>query len=171
MWELHYISFSSIFSFCKMKNVAINENISFTDYASGIRLPDWPRLGINWRNDNDFTTCWHDVLLKFFWRCFYSLFKFSYWSKFNVNIITFSGVVTLFFYKGLIRNLEIRNTPFWLLLIIWRLGRVRDTKFGTNFSNEMLLNPAKWSSFKWRVTVSGELMFWRVTVTVTLQIH
>ena len=79
--------------------------------------------------------------------------------------------MTLFFYKGLIRNLEIRNTPFWLLLIIWRLGRVRDTQFGTNFSNEMLLNSAKWSSFKWRVTVSGELMFWRVTVTVTLQIH
>ena len=26
---------------------------------------------------------------------------------------------------------------------MWRLGRVRDTRFGTNVSNEMLLNAAK----------------------------
>ena len=39
------------------------------------------------------------------------LVKFSYWSKFHVNIITGSGVMPIFFYKGLTRNPEIRNTP------------------------------------------------------------
>ena len=37
--------------------------------------------------------------------------KFSYWSKFHVSIITGSGDMTIFFYKGLIGNLEIGYTP------------------------------------------------------------
>ena len=56
----------------------------------------------------------------FFWRCFVFLVKFSYWSKFHVNIITGSGVMTISFYKGLTRNLEIGNTPVWVLSNIWR---------------------------------------------------
>ena len=83
------------------------------------------------------------LLSKFFWWCFVSLIKFSYWSKFYVNIITGSGVMTIFFYKGLTRNHKIRNTRVWVLPSILRLGQVRDTKFGTNVSNEMLLNAAK----------------------------
>ena len=75
--------------------------------------------------------------------CLVSLAKFSYWSKFHVNIITFSGVMTIFFYKRLIRNPEIGNTPVWVWPNIWRLGRVSDTKFVTNVSNEMLLNATK----------------------------
>ena len=39
------------------------------------------------------------------------------------------------------RKLEI--SPSWVFPSIWRLGRVIDTKFGTNFSNKMLLNAAK----------------------------
>ena len=46
-------------------------------------------------------------LLKFF----ISLVKYSYWSKFHINVITGSGVTTISFYKGLIRNPEIGNTP------------------------------------------------------------
>ena len=38
---------------------------------------------------------------------------------------------------------EIANTPIWVLPNIWRLRRVRDTKFGTNVSNGMLLNAGK----------------------------
>ena len=38
---------------------------------------------------------------------------------------------------------KIRNTNVWVLPIIWRLGRVKNTKFGTNVSNEMLLRPSK----------------------------
>ena len=79
----------------------------------------------------------------FFSRCFVSLVKFSYLFKFHVNIITGSGVMAISFYKGLIRNVEIGNTPVWVVSNIWRLGRARNTKFGTNVSNKMLLVPAK----------------------------
>ena len=106
----------------------------------GIRLPDSSKLAINWKNDNDVTIFQNDVIVKYFWRFFVSLFKFSYWSKFHVNIITVSGVMTILFYKGLTRNSEIGNIPVWILPNIWRLGWVSDTKFGTNFSNKMLLN-------------------------------
>ena len=51
--------------------------------------------------------------------------------------------MTVFFYKKLTRNLEIGDTPVLVLPNIWRLGQVRDTKFDTNVSNEMLLNAAK----------------------------
>ena len=77
---------------------------------------------------------------QFFWCCFVSLVNFSYWSKFHVNIITDSRIMTIFFYKGLTRNPEIGNTPVWVLPNIWRLGWVRDTKFDMNVYNKMLLN-------------------------------
>ena len=80
---------------------------------------------------------------KFFLYCFVSLVRFSYWSKFHVNIITGSGVMTIFCCRRLTRNLAIRNTPIWVLPNIWRLRWVRNTKFDTNVSNEMLLNAAK----------------------------
>ena len=45
--------------------------------------------------------------------------------------------------KELTRNPEIGNTPVLVLPNIRRLARVRNTKFGTNVSSEMLLNTAK----------------------------
>ena len=51
--------------------------------------------------------------------------------------------MSIFFYKGVTRNPEIKNSLTWVLLNIWRLGRVRDTKFGANVSNKILLNAAK----------------------------
>ena len=99
-------------------------------------------------------------LLIVFWRCFVSLIKFSYWSKFHVNIITGSGVITIFFYKGLTRNPEIGNSPVWVLPSIWRLGQVRDTKFGKNVSNKMLLNAAKQQGY-------GLYRFWVIKVKPT----
>ena len=80
-------------------------------------------------------------MVKFFERV--SLLKFSYWFKFHVNVITGSGIMTIFIFKGLTRNPEIGNTPVCVLPNIWRLGQVRDTTFGTNVSNRMLLNAAK----------------------------
>ena len=38
-----------------------------------------------------------------------------------VNIITGSGIMAIFFYKGLTRNSEIGNTTVWVLPNIWRL--------------------------------------------------
>ena len=40
--------------------------------------------------------------------------------------------MTIFVYKGLTRNSEIGNARVWVFPNIWRLGQVRDTKFGTN---------------------------------------
>ena len=54
-------------------------------------------------------------------------FNFSYWSKFHANIVTGSGVMTIYFYKGLTKNPEIGNPR--VLPNIWRIRRVRDTKF------------------------------------------
>ena len=51
--------------------------------------------------------------------------------------------MTIYFYKGLTRSPEIGNTPFWVLPNMSRLGRVRDIKFRTDVSNEILLNAAK----------------------------
>ena len=78
-----------------------------------------------------------------FWDCFVYLVKLSYWSKFHVNIITSSGVITIFFYKWLTRNPKIGNTPIWVLPNIYRFGQVRDTKFSTDVSIEILLNAEK----------------------------
>ena len=131
--------FLILFSVFVRQKVIINENVA--DHVSRILLPDCSKLVINWNNNND-VKIWHNVIVKFFWCCYVSLVKLSYWSKFRVNIITRSGVMTIFIYKSLIRNLEIGNTPVWVLLNIWRLGQVRDTKFGRNVSNDNLLNAA-----------------------------
>ena len=47
--------------------------------------------------------------------------------KFHVNVITGSGDMTIFFFKGLTRNLEIGNILAWVLPNICRLGKFRDT--------------------------------------------
>ena len=74
---------------------------------------------------------------------FFSLSKFSYWSKFHVNIVAGSWVMTIFFCKGFTGNLEIGNTPVWVLPSIWRLDRVSDTRFGMNVFDKVLQNAAK----------------------------
>ena len=47
-------------------------------------------------------------------------------------------VITILYYKGLIINQETGNTPVGVLPKIWRQEQVRNTKFGTNVSNEFL---------------------------------
>ena len=58
---------------------------------------------------------WHHRQL-FLWWCV-SLVMFSYLCKFHVDIMSGSGVMTNFVYKGLTRNLEIANTTVWVLPI------------------------------------------------------
>ena len=102
---------------------------------SGFRIaPKWPKIG-KMTMTSQFSHMTSSS--NFFWHYFVSLVKF------HINIITGSGVMTVFSYKGLTRNREIGNTPVWVLLNVWRLGQVRETKFGTKVSNEMLLNAAK----------------------------
>ena len=108
---------------------------------------DCSKLAKDPKNDNNVTIFRHDVNGKCFWLCYVSLVKFSYWSKFHVNTITGSEIMTIFFYKRLTRSPEIWNTPVWVLVNIWRLGAVMDTKFGTNVSYRMLLNAAKFQGY------------------------
>ena len=110
-------------------------------------LRNCSKLAINWENSNYVTICQHALIVNFFWRCCVSFANYSYWSKFHVNIIIGSGFRTILVYKGSARNSEIRNNPFYVLSIIWWLGQVRDTKLGTNASNEKLLNAAKWHGY------------------------
>ena len=84
------------------------------------------KLTINRKNDNDVTICWHDVIAKIFLRLFFSLVRFSYLPKFYVNIITGSGVMAIFFNKGLrpeIRKSEISPFEFFPTYEDWgKLG-------------------------------------------------
>ena len=138
-WELCN-KFLVLFSIVVRKKVTVNDNLSLTNYASRIQLPDCSKLASNQKNNIDVTICQHEATANFFWHHFISLVKFSYWSKFHVSIITGSGVMTIFLLEI---DQKSRNTTIWVLPNIWRLGLVRDTIFGTNVSNEMLLNTAK----------------------------
>ena len=71
----------------------------------------------------------------------------SFVSKFHFNIITGSGVMTVFVYKGLTRNLEIGNTRVWISPYNSALRQARDSKFGANISNKKLLNAVKGHSY------------------------
>ena len=31
-----------------------------------MRLTDCSKLALNWKNDNEVTICWHDIIVKFF---------------------------------------------------------------------------------------------------------
>ena len=88
---------------------------------SRIRLLDDSKSAVYWTNVNDVTTFSHGVMNKIFWCYFVPLVKFSCCSKFNVNIITSSGVMTISFCKGLSRNPEIGNILVRVLPNIWRL--------------------------------------------------
>ena len=54
----------------------------------------------------------------------------------------------MYFYNGLTRNPEIRNTTVFVLPNIWGLGQVRNTKFGMDVSNGMILNAPKCQGYR-----------------------
>ena len=135
VWEKCLNFFSSVFSFCKIKGYYYIKyrfyRLCVLNPASrllviGCKLGKWP-----WRFN---FPIWRQSQI--FWRCFVSLAKFRYWSKFHVNVITGSGVMTISFYKELTRNPEIGNTLFWVRINIWILGRARNTKFDKNISTK-----------------------------------
>ena len=66
-----------------------------------------------------------------------------------------------FFFKGLTSNSHIGNTPAWVSpnINIWRLGRVRNTKFSINSSNKMLLDAAKYQGHRFTVLELGLILF------------
>ena len=60
------------------EKATVYENISFTDQASGFRLPDCFKLDIKGENDNDARICQHDVIVKFIYR-FQVSFQYHHW--------------------------------------------------------------------------------------------
>ena len=91
---------------------------------------NWPKLG-KVIGTSQFTNM---TLLPIFLCCCIFVVKFNYCSKFHFNIITGSGVIAIFVYKILIKNLEIGIIPVWILPNwgeLGGLGWVRDTRFGT----------------------------------------
>ena len=117
-----------VFSFCKRKGYSLWKckfyrlcvrNSAFGLLQIGHKSGKW-----QWRHN---LTTWRHR--NFFWHCFVFLVTFSYWFKFYINIITDSGVTTIYFYKRLTRTLT----------DIWTLGRIMDTKFGTDVSNKLFL--------------------------------
>ena len=46
-----------MFSVFVTQKVTVNENVSFTDYASGIWLPSCSKLARNQKNDHDVKIC------------------------------------------------------------------------------------------------------------------
>ena len=111
--------------------------LSFTDYVSESGF--WIALNWLWIGKMAMASQFTDKTSSSIFCDVVSLVKFIYRSTFHVNIINGSGVMTIFLYKGLTRNPEIWNNP----VNSWRLGQVRDSKFGTNVSNEILQNAAK----------------------------
>ena len=102
----------------------------------------------------------------FFWRCFVWLVRFSYWSKFQVNVITGSGIMAIFFYERLTRNTEVGNNPVWILPNIWRLDWVMNTKLDTKVYNRMLLNAAKFQDYNFYCfwVIKGKPTGWEITL-------
>ena len=100
-----------------------------------------------WQWNHNFRHC---VIVRFFWGAMFLLSSLvnglSLMSIYN-NVNTGSGVTTIFVYEGFTRNPEMGNILVWVLPNIWRLGRVRDTKFDTNDSNEKLLEAVKVTAF------------------------
>ena len=105
--------------------------------------PNWPKI-----RKMTMTSQFPDMTSKsFFLRCFVFLVKFSYLSKFHVNIITGSGIMTIFFYKEFTRNPENRKCPRLSFAQYLETGANMDTELCTNVSNRMLLNAAKFQVY------------------------
>ena len=86
-----------LFSIFVKQQVTVFENITFANSASEIQVLDCSKLAISQKNDNGITIFQHDVIVKFFYVVLGFLVKFSYSSKFHVNIITGSGIMTISF--------------------------------------------------------------------------
>ena len=73
-------------------------------------------MGISWKNNNCVTVLCINIIVRFF-DVDVILVKFSYLTKCHVNIVSGSGVMTIFVYQGLARNPEIGNNPLKVFLI------------------------------------------------------
>ena len=96
---------------------------------SRMSLLNSSKLLTNWKSDDDILIWQHNFIVKYFWSCRVSLIKFSYWSKFHVNIITGSGIFLLW---PEMEKSEKFLSEFFAIPGDW----VRDIIFDTNVSDE-----------------------------------
>ena len=109
-------------------------NVSFTDHVSGIWLPDCFKLAIYWKIKNDVTVSRQVAIANFFDVAVFILSSLVIGPSFMSISLLVLEIWQFSFYKGLTRNPEIGNTPVRVFPDIWRLGWVKDTKFGSNFT-------------------------------------
>ena len=64
------------------------------------------------------------------------------WKNYNDVTIFRYDVIVKFIWRCFVKSGN-RKYSLWVLPNIWRLGQVKDTKFGKSVSNKMLLNTAK----------------------------
>ena len=107
-----------------------------------IRLPNWPKLALNPKYDNDVTVCWNDFIVEFFWRCRVPLVKFSYGPNFmsisSLVLKSWQFSISEIYQKS--GNLKYSRLNF---ANIWRLRKVRVTNFYMIASDKKSLNAAK----------------------------
>ena len=117
-------------------------NKIFTDYEYGIRLPDSSKLANNWKKHYDVEIWRNDVIVSFLTLlCF--LCQVQLLDQVSCQYIIGSEVMTIFSYKGLTRNPEIRNTS--------RLSfaqYLEGHQIGMNVSNKILLNASKCHGYR-----------------------
>ena len=83
------------------------------------------------------------VFFLFVWRRHVPFVTFIYLSKFHVSIITGSGVMTIFVYKGFYEKFRNWKPPLLSFVQYLETGAIEDTKFDINVSNEKLIDAAK----------------------------
>ena len=91
--------------------------ISFTDYGSGMRYPEIRKMTMTSQfADMTSSSIFSDVVLILL----SSLVAASSYMSISLLVLE----LWIFFYKRLNRNPEIRNTPVWVLPIIWKPGEL-----------------------------------------------
>ena len=112
------------------------------DYVSGIWFPDCSKLARNC-SVNDFIVCRYEGIIKVFDTFFLFLLTILVTGP---SFMSISWLVLELQKFPFIRDWleiwksEISSSQFWA---ISRDGQIRDTKFGTNVANKMLLNAVK----------------------------
>ena len=109
------------------------KDLRIINHACGIWPPDCSKSAANrmasYFYDMKSRTKFFDVIL-------FPFLKFRQCSKFHVNIITDSRVMTIFIYREFVQ--EIEKTLVLTLSNIRGLERDKDTKFGIVVSNQLL---------------------------------
>ena len=117
----------------------------------GIRLPDCSKLAVNWKSHNDVIIFLHDVIINFFDAVLFllsSLVTGPSFMSISLQVLELWQFPFIRDWPEICKS-EMHLSLVWVLVNIWRLAQVRNTKFATNVSNKMLLNAAKWQGYSY----------------------